>query len=206
MKQWIFIALSLTIAIGGCGSFSQQQKDQKLKNANSRFHWQSMVDGDESDWADLTLEQLQNFIAAGVNINATNNDGFTSLHHASFHNESIEVIMELIKAGADIHAKGILGHTPLHAAASNNSNARIIKELIKAGADVDARVTNGYTPLHTAAFWNGSIEIIRELINTGADVDAKTYNGYTPCDVLESNAELKNNSEAWEKAQELLCR
>ena len=141
MKQWIFIALALTIAttpaISGGDSSAQR--------------WQRMVEEDEpndivNQWANLTPQQLRNFIAAGVNINAKNSDGQTPLHFVSTSNGDIRIIRELLKAGANIHAKDKNGGTPLHRAVNFNESIEVIEELTKAGADIHAEDDKGRTP------------------------------------------------------------
>ena len=199
MKQWIFIALALTITIGGCGSFSQQQEEQEQLNATSRFRWQFT---DAGEWVDLTLEQWQNFIAAGVNVNTKGGQqNATPLHFIAYNNGNTDVIKELINAGADVNAKDYGDRTPLHWAAGGNANADVIKELINAGADVDDK-GEGWTPLHVAAEYSGNADVIKELINAGADIDAKDdHYGETPCDLLTENGTRIPDQEAWQ----LLC-
>ena len=60
------------------------------------------------------------FISHGVDINAKNKSGRTSLHYAAINNskETAEVI---ISHGADINAKGEIEKTPLHYAAIINN-------------------------------------------------------------------------------------
>ena len=196
---WIlFAALSLA---GGANYLIKQEQSAVLKDG-----WQHMVEDDGNDvqnqWTDLTPQQLQNFITAGVDVTTRNNqDGRTPLHYVAANSGSVYVIKELIGAGANIHAKDYSGGTPLHQAATNSGSVYVIKELINAGADINAKDNSDGTPLHQAATNSGNVYVIKELINAGADVNAKSESGRTPCDLLEKNYKLKNNSEA----KKLLC-
>ena len=182
-KHWIFLSLALTIAIGGCSSFHQQREEQKLQNAYSRGHWQRMAEGNwyafKDEWANLTIEQLRDFIAAGVNINTRGKEGNTPLHKAVFSNNA-SVIKELIEAGADINARDNDGDTPFHYTVANNGNADVIKKFINAGADIHSKGLDGATPLHEAAGYNKSVGVSKELIKAGANVHAEDNYGSTP--------------------------
>ena len=209
MRKWILITFAILIVIGAINDSEQQhQEEQKVQNAYDREDWRRMVEGNwddvENQWADLTIEQLRGFMAAGVDIHAKNNYiGDTPLHRAATFNDNADVIKELINAGADIHARDNRGRTPLSRAARDNGNADVIKELNKAGADVNSQTSgSGWTPLHYAAAFNGNTQVIKELINAGAYINAKNILDKTPCDILKSNYELKNNSEA----EKMLCR
>ena len=201
MKQWIFIALTLTIAIGG-GSYlyQQHQEEQKLqdayKDAYKRGQWQRMVEdvfGHVAEWENLTTAQLNKFVKAGVDINATDETGGTPLHFVVALNEKTGVVKVLINAGADVNPRG-KDFTPLHEAALGQ-NAKIIKELIKAGAKVNAKDRWGNTPLHEAAAYNKNIQTIREFVKAGANINAKNNSGKTPYDQLLKNYNLKNSRE-----------
>ena len=186
--------------------------------------WRAIIGGKrekrEHFWEELTLKQLQKFISAGVDVNAKGKGkfGVTPLHHATFHNGSIEVIKELINAGADVNAQDNYDKTPLHMAVEQNRSIEVIKELIKAGADVNAKNEDSETPLHMATEQNRSIEVVKELIKAGADVNARVNarmefpflnlskagadvnaedeQGETPYDYLLENDALKDSEEA----------
>ena len=112
--------------------------------------WQAIIDGHFEErkrfWGALTLQQLQEFIAAGIDVNAKGEQGSTPLHHTALHSASIEVIRELIKAGSDVNAEDDGHSTPLHWAAMFADNVEIIKELINAGANIHAKDYLGETP------------------------------------------------------------
>ena len=112
--------------------------------------WEAIFDSEawrrERFWKELTLKKMQEFIEAGVDVNAKDSDGDTPFHYAVANIDNAQVIKELIHARADIHAKGLDGATPLHDAAGYNRSVGVTKELIKAGADVNAKDNDGKTP------------------------------------------------------------
>ncbi|KAF5641479.1 ankyrin unc44 [Fusarium tjaetaba] len=94
-------------------------------------------------------------IDAGADCNATDNDGMTPLHSASFQNHYQITTLLLSKAsefGIDIEAKAKAknGRTPLHLA-SLQGNELIVKTLLQAKASIDATDDSKLTPLHLAS-------------------------------------------------------
>jgi hypothetical protein len=69
----------------------------------------------------------------GVNLHATDEDGFTALHWAAWSGMPHSVAM-LIKAGLDINAKEANGYTPLMLAAMRGNDS-VVNALLKLGAD-----------------------------------------------------------------------
>ena len=127
------------------------------------------------NWKTTTPADVQ-----GINVQATDQNGYTPLHWAVAGNDSIDIINALIQADADTNAKDKTGRTPLHIATAGNDNLDIINALIQAGADINAKSKSGNTPLHRAALWNDDIDIITALIQAGADINAINNSGYTP--------------------------
>ena len=144
---------------------------------------------------DGNIEAVRQHLAAGANVNAKYNTGFTPLHHAA----TTEIAELLIAKGADVNAKMDNGLTPLHYAASND-HKEITELLIAAGADVNAKDDFSGTPLDEAnsgtyaplrkhggkhgtihgAAYGGDIEAVKEFLAAGTDVNAKTMHGGTP--------------------------
>jgi hypothetical protein len=75
-------------------------------------------------------ETAQFLIAAGANVNARDDDGYTPLHFAS----SVPEIDVLLRNGADINAESSIGKTPLDMQA--HAGPQVFDYLIKRGAHV----------------------------------------------------------------------
>ena len=65
-----------------------------------------------------TLADVKKLLAAGANVNARDEDGYSPLHRAVTHSNKPEVIYALLDAGANVNARtdgffGIFGKTPL---------------------------------------------------------------------------------------------
>jgi hypothetical protein len=94
------------------------------------------------------IEAVKQHIAAGTDVNAKDDDEWTSLEMAAWkgHKEIAEL---LIAAGADVNAKNWFERTPLHYAAENDRK-EIAEQLIAKGAVVNAKDRDGDTPLDGA--------------------------------------------------------
>ncbi|MDP6307261.1 MAG: ankyrin repeat domain-containing protein, partial [Verrucomicrobiota bacterium] len=135
-------------------------------------------------------------MAAGTDVNAKDEEGWTPLHIAAIRGNK-EIAELLIAKGADVNAANNVKLTPLDLAsdevvglllkqggkrgsilgATRVGNLENVKELLDAGADVNAKSEFGSTiPLHVAAI-NGYKEIAELLITGGADVNAKDISG-----------------------------
>ena len=121
-----------------------------------------------------------------VNIDTTNDDGWTPLHIAARYNNA-EVADKLIAANANVNATDDDGKTPLHIAAEYNST-EVTDKLIAANVHVNATDKNGQTPLHNAARYN-KVAVAKKLIAAGANKDVKTslFYGYTPLDTAKKH-------------------
>ena len=157
------------------------------------------------------IEAVKQHLAAGADVNAKDENGWTPLNSAAVKGRNqivklliekgadlnagtpliyaatdghMEVIELLIANGADVNAKANdqLGGTALHMTA-NLGHKKVVELLVAAGADVNAKMLHGMTPLHFAANNKG---IAKFLIDKGADVNAKLndgpHNGSTPLD------------------------
>ena len=105
---------------------------------------------------------INTLLDAGADIDATNNEGATTLH-AFCGNAMLDAVRVLIHRGADVNAKGSEGLTPLHYATKNSwvdyysggeGPGNIVRELIKAGANIYATDKKGNSPLMNAIKYN----------------------------------------------------
>ena len=94
------------------------------------------------------IAAVKQHLAAGTDVNAKDDNGWTPLHFAVYYGHK-EIVELLIAKGADVNAKDKNGWTPLHLAAENGRK-QVAELLIAKGADVNAKDKNGWTPLHLA--------------------------------------------------------
>ena len=186
-----------------------------MNDAELRNKWQKMLEYDNKKnddfWKELTLEELQEFIDVGVNINAQWNHGFRAIHRVAEHNTKPAVIKKLLKAGANIHGVKPLGSPPLHWAAQSNESATVIQVLIDAGANINDKTEPVYrkrekfwgnTALHFAAKSNRNPCVIKKLLKAGADVSAINHHKKTAEELLQGNGKLTKSDK--EIAKQLL--
>ena len=130
-----------------------------------------------------TLQQINEAIEAGANVNATTGWGGTALMLAARFNPNHRVVTALLEAGADINARDAGGSTALMWAGNNRYPeviTAVITALIEAGADVNARDQNGNTALHHVTQFNLNPEAITVLLEAGADINVRDKHGSTP--------------------------
>merc|ERR1712098_149492 len=97
-------------------------------------------------WRFFKHSESENLFAE--NVDETDVDGFTALHHATYEN-LLEIAKALIEAHVDVNAQTRYGFTALHIAAIKN-RLEIGKMLIDAGASVYVRNAHQNTPLDSA--------------------------------------------------------
>jgi pectate lyase len=135
------------------------------------------------------LEKVKEFLEQGIDINAKDENGQTSLYIA-VRNDNKEIVKLLIDKGADANVKDAQGGSPLYIAVSaeNNSMAEL---LIKSGADVNGNDAQGRGILYTAVVSNNK-DMVELLLKSGADVNARGMRGRT---ILQTFQEEGRNKE-----------
>jgi ankyrin repeat protein len=122
-------------------------------------------------------DEVARLIKQGANVNATEGDGSTALHWASYRDD-VAIADQLLRAGANAHVANDLGATPLWAACSNGSDA-MVRRLLEAGADPNLALLSGETPLMVAAR-SGAATVVSQLLARGAKVNVSGSRGQTP--------------------------
>ena len=121
-------------------------------------------------------EAVRSLLKQGANVNATQADGTTALHWASYRDD-LESADLLIRSGANVNARNDLGATPLWAACQNGSES-MVRRLLTAGANPNAALLLGETPVMVAAR-SGSPAVVELLAAKGANVNARATRGQT---------------------------
>ncbi len=124
------------------------------------------------------LEAVKQHLAAGADVNAKNNVGWTPLDLAILMNE--KEIADLLRKHGGKTGAWLDADKSIHTAA-RAGHIEAVKQHIAAGADVNAKLDRGYTALQGAA-GRGHKEIAELLIAEGANVNAKVNGGETPLD------------------------
>jgi ankyrin repeat protein len=106
---------------------------------------------------------------AKTNVNATEPDGTTALHWASY-NDDPAIADLLIRAGVKVNAANDLGVTPLWTACENGSEA-MVRLLLSSGANPNSKLLAGETVLMVASR-TGNPAVVEQVLAKGADVNA----------------------------------
>ncbi|MBE9532380.1 MAG: ankyrin repeat domain-containing protein, partial [Proteobacteria bacterium] len=117
----------------------------------------------------VNINEFQEFILDGANIDALNRYGATALHMAA-ESGNKEVVSLLIDVKANVNKSTKAEQvTPLYIA-SQNGYGTIVKLLLDSGADTRlARRVDGLTPLWIAS-QEGHFDVVKHLLKAGADV------------------------------------
>jgi ankyrin repeat protein len=128
------------------------------------------------------LADIEDSIASGESIDATDVDRRTALMHAVI-DGNLEAVQLLLSRGAATDIQDRHGYTALHFAAQNN-HLGIARALLEGGASVDLRDEYGNTPLFRAVFAStGEGDLIRLLLSHGANRDLKNTSDVSPVDL-----------------------
>ncbi|XP_001367751.2 ankyrin repeat domain-containing protein 27 isoform X2 [Monodelphis domestica] len=121
-------------------------------------------------------KKLERIPVNGLEVNVTNQDGFTALHVAVLHGRT-DLVSLLLKHGANVDAKNVNRATPLHLACQKG-HSQVVKSLMDFGAKQNTKDSSGNTPLIYACL-NGHHETAALLLEHGASLNASNNRGNT---------------------------
>jgi ankyrin repeat protein len=165
MMRRRLLSISLVAALFGPSALAAGQADSPALARGAKVDAPLAAAVQRNDRA-----AIRSLLDRKVGVNASQPDGTTALHWATYHDD-VDLVSRLLVAGADVRATNRYGVTPL-SIASQNGNAAIIAKFLDAGADANASLPGGETMLMTAAR-TGKIEAVRVLLARGADLHAK---------------------------------
>uniref|UniRef100_A0A8C9B473 RING-type E3 ubiquitin transferase n=1 Tax=Phocoena sinus TaxID=42100 RepID=A0A8C9B473_PHOSS len=114
----------------------------------------------------------------GIDVTATNSQGFTLLHHASLKGHTLAVRRILARARQLVDAKKEDGFTALHLAALND-HREVAQVLIREGhCDVNVRNRKLQSPLHLAV-QQAHVGLVPLLVDAGCSANAEDEEGDT---------------------------
>ena len=143
---------------------------------------------DEGWMRRATATHVEREIAAGANIDAYIDSGYSVLHMATGVG-NLPAMRVLLRAGANPNLEALAssnrpGATPIHDARDGQAVALLFDH----GARVEAAAAaDGYTALHRAAQKN-RVGAVRALLARGADPNARYGNGSTPLHIAAMDA------------------
>ena len=116
-------------------------------------------------------QSIRVLAAAGADVNATDEDGLTALHHATMGSSTV-LVAALLELDALVAARSSSGDTALCLAAAQG-HSYMVERLIAAGADVNVANDAGDTPLLLALSSSDSVPdalVCQQLLAAGAEV------------------------------------
>lgn len=131
------------------------------------------------------LETVRQAIAAGLDVDSSDDQGRTALLFACF-NGHTTVAKLLLEKGAELKHRDALGRTALMFAATG-ANPEVVEFLLDSGAEVNAADTDeGFTALmHAAA--EGQVKVVQVLLKYKADPELRDVDGDTARDFASRN-------------------
>jgi ankyrin repeat protein len=157
--------ISVAVVVGQVQAMMPEEARKALEEQNIEFTQESFFESLRGWTGD---EAIPLFLAAGMDANSQDEDGFTALMMAvSFsYREELGTIRLLLDNGADINAKDHDGWTALMGA----NSAEIAQFLIDRGANINAKTKDG-KPVSLIIAFRGNPEIVEVLQQAGLPVD-----------------------------------
>ncbi len=137
---------------------------------------------------DITLQLIQLLLWQGSDVNATDDEGWNSLHYlCRYHHfgNLKEAINILLKEGIDVNAKTANGFNALHLLCCYQACDKLehgVRLFLEAGIDVNAKTSKGFTALHFICrnYPHSNLKNILELmLEYGAKVNEENRNSWT---------------------------
>jgi len=131
------------------------------------------------------LAIMEKLVAAGCDIEAADESGYTPLMHACA-NTNFEAAEWLVQRGAAVNAKASNGRTPVMlATCSSKGSFGLVKFLIQQGARLDMQDDEGWSTLFFACDHMNYALIRWLLLRRHADLNEKAKDGQTPLTILQ---------------------
>lgn len=127
------------------------------------------------------LGAINRALDTGIDVNGTDNEGWTALGTAASFG-TLKAVQLLLSRGANVDGRHGDGRTPVFRAAASGS-LEIARLLVERGADVNAQDSEGHVPLNPALTSRKSeahMQIIELFLAKGARTDLKDESGLTP--------------------------
>ncbi|WP_341811630.1 ankyrin repeat domain-containing protein [Wolbachia endosymbiont (group A) of Oxytorus armatus] len=109
----------------------------------------------------INAKTVRVLVEKGVNVNATDVEGYTALHLAVTE-KRLEIVRELIKSGADVNAEEYGNKcTPLHLGCMVGEK-EIVEELVEAGGEIEQEDECGMTAIDYAKNSKEVTEVLKK--------------------------------------------
>jgi hypothetical protein len=173
----------------GIHSKMQQIAMRETKNGNHQLaHLLTQTGAVDDRYAELMLLNVIeagniglviNLLAMGVNIEAVNDAGNTSLVCAA-KTGNMELVCALLEKGANVDAVNNAGDTALLSVTQHVHSVQTVQLLIRKGANIHGMDNSGDTALLLAARHMQNVDTVELLLREGLDIEATNSAGNTP--------------------------